>query len=155
MTIRRYLLERIGPVPDGIVVQADEYLFTMSAVLALLAESLDRQLRICEIDSRTRDAVLKYTRACAEQLRLVLDGGWSWETVQTEWAIYVVTHPDAPWSHRAFKSLTLAAALTVTPRIFYGAQKRIARSNLYRRARNRWLPIPEMLHIKKDPQTGP
>jgi cellulose synthase/poly-beta-1,6-N-acetylglucosamine synthase-like glycosyltransferase len=33
MTIRRELLQRIGPVPDAIRVQADEYLFTLSAAL--------------------------------------------------------------------------------------------------------------------------
>jgi glycosyltransferase involved in cell wall biosynthesis len=34
MTIRRDVLRRIGPVPEGIVVQADEYLFTLASVLA-------------------------------------------------------------------------------------------------------------------------
>jgi glycosyltransferase involved in cell wall biosynthesis len=33
MTIRRNLLERIGPVPESIRIQADEYLFTLAAVL--------------------------------------------------------------------------------------------------------------------------
>jgi glycosyltransferase involved in cell wall biosynthesis len=34
MTIRRDLLRKIGPVPESIRVQADEYLFTLAAVLA-------------------------------------------------------------------------------------------------------------------------
>ena len=34
MTIRRDILRKIGPVPEAIVVQADEYLFTIAAVLA-------------------------------------------------------------------------------------------------------------------------
>jgi GT2 family glycosyltransferase len=34
MTIRAELLRRIGPVPEAIEVQADEYLFTLAAVLA-------------------------------------------------------------------------------------------------------------------------
>jgi glycosyltransferase involved in cell wall biosynthesis len=34
MTIRRNLLGRIGPVPERIRVQADEYLFTLAAILA-------------------------------------------------------------------------------------------------------------------------
>jgi glycosyltransferase involved in cell wall biosynthesis len=34
MTIRADLLRRIGPVPEAIVVQADEYLFTLAAALA-------------------------------------------------------------------------------------------------------------------------
>lgn len=34
MTVRRNVLAQIGRVPEGIVVQADEFLFTLSAVLA-------------------------------------------------------------------------------------------------------------------------
>jgi glycosyltransferase involved in cell wall biosynthesis len=33
MTIRRELLRRIGPVPEGLRIEADEYLFTLAAVL--------------------------------------------------------------------------------------------------------------------------
>jgi glycosyltransferase involved in cell wall biosynthesis len=43
MTIRRTLLENIGPIPDAIRVQADEYLFTLAAALAeaqILQEAL-------------------------------------------------------------------------------------------------------------------
>jgi glycosyltransferase involved in cell wall biosynthesis len=43
MTIRRDLLKRIGPVPEPIRVQADEYLFTLASVLAyarILEEAL-------------------------------------------------------------------------------------------------------------------
>jgi glycosyltransferase involved in cell wall biosynthesis len=43
MTIRAELLHRIGPVPEGLVVQADEYLSTLASVLAaarILPETL-------------------------------------------------------------------------------------------------------------------
>jgi len=43
MTIRSDLLRRIGPVPEGIKIQADEYLFTLATVLAgakILPETL-------------------------------------------------------------------------------------------------------------------
>jgi glycosyltransferase involved in cell wall biosynthesis len=188
MTIRRKLLEQIGPIPAEIVVQADEYLFTLSAVLAhaeilrepltfyryhegnafqvsgfdeatvrrkqkslaFLARTLYERLESCGIDARTRKAILEYTNASADQLRLMLDGGWSWETARTEWLIYSVVHPDAPLVHRVFKLLTLMGALAVTPKMFYSVQSRIARSDFYLRARKPWLPIPEMSHIKKD-----
>ena len=191
MTIRRKLLERIGPIPSEIVVQADEYLFTLSAAiadaeilpepltfyryhegnafqisgfnepvvrrkqksLALLARTLCERLESCGIDARTREATLKYTKANADQLRLMLDGGWSWETARTEWSIYRVTHPEAPFSHRAFKFSTLTGALAMPPKTFYQVREKIARNDLYQRLRRRWLPIPEMLHIKKNPQT--
>jgi hypothetical protein len=120
----------------------------------VLAQSLSQQLEHYGVDVETRDAVVKYTRSSAAQLRLMLDGGWSWETAGTEWSIYRVTHPEASLSHRAFKLFTLLGALAVTPKSFYRVQRKIARNDLYQRARRRWLPIPEMLHIKKDAKAG-
>jgi hypothetical protein len=63
--------------------------------LAVLARSLSEQLERYGIDARRREAIVEYTRASAEQLRLMLDGGWFWETAQTEWSLYRVAHPDA------------------------------------------------------------
>ncbi len=188
MTIRAEVLRRIGQVPETIRVQADEYLFTLAAVLAgarileqtltfyrvhdantyqiatfdaarmrrkqkslaalglALREALERN----GIDARTRTALVEYTEACADQLRLAVDGGWPWETSRTEWTIYRVTHPDAPISHRVFKMLTLLAALAAPPRAYYGVQKKLAQSNFYRNARKRVLPVPEMAHIQKE-----
>jgi len=118
--------------------------------LAILAKTLSRRLAEFGIDQRVRRALLAYTEGSAEQLRLALEGGWSWETVGTEWKVYRVTHPDAPLSHLVFKSLTLLGALFMTPRSFYRTQRRLAQNTFYRRLRNRWLPFPEMQHIKKE-----
>jgi hypothetical protein len=63
-------------------------------------------------------------------------------------------HPDARFSHRVFKSMTLLAALFTTPRNFYKVQRALAQSSLYRRARERWLPVPEMQHIEKEWRAG-
>ena len=140
MAIRSGLLRRIGPVPEAIPVQADEYLSTLASALAkarilrepltyyryhdanafqfsgfdekklrrkqealaVLARSLSEQLELYGIDERTREAIVAYTQASADQLRLMLDGGWPWETVRTEWSLYQVTHPDARLAHRIF-----------------------------------------------------
>jgi Glycosyl transferase family 2 len=188
MTIRTGLLRRIGPVPEGIVVQADEYLFTLASALAgsrilsdpltyyrlhdsnafqlsscdpsrmrqkqkalqVLAQSLAVELARHGIDPQVRHAIIQRIQADADQLRLMLDGGWPWETVTTEWNLYQVTHPDAPLSHRAFKSLILLAALATPPRSFYVIQRRLAQNGLYRRARKRWFPVPEMRHIERN-----
>ncbi len=188
MTVRRGLLQRIGPIPTEIRIQADEYIYTLASVLmpmrilpetltfyrvhadnafhmlnadseklrrkqqslAILAKTLSRRLAEFGIDQRVRRALLAYTKGSAEQLRLALEGGWSWETVGTEWKVYRVTYPDAPLSHLVFKSLTLLGALFMTPRSFYRTQRRLAQNTFYRRLRNRWLPFPEMQHIKKE-----
>jgi GT2 family glycosyltransferase len=192
MTIRSELLRRIGPVPQAIEIQADEYLFTLAAVLAsaqilpealtyyrlhegnsfqlashdaqklrrkqkslaILARSLSQRLESFGIDPQVRRTVVEYTQASADQLRLVIDGGWPWETVKVEWKIYEILHPEARFSHRVFKLMILLGALVTTPRAFYRAQRTLAQSDLYRRARARWLPVPEMEHIQKDWRAG-
>jgi GT2 family glycosyltransferase len=192
MTIRAELLRRIGPVPETIEIQADEYLFTLAAVLAgaqilpealtyyrlhegnsfqlashdlqklrrkqkslaILASSLSQQLENLGIDPQVRRTVIEYTQASADQLRLVIDGGWPWETVRTEWKIYEILHPEARFSHRVFKLMILLGALVTTPRGFYSVQRTLAQNGLYRRARARWLPVPEMEHIQKDWRSG-
>jgi hypothetical protein len=40
------------------------------------------------------------------------------------------------------------------PKIFYGAQRKLAQNELYRRVRERWLPVPKMPHFKSDLQAG-
>jgi hypothetical protein len=77
-----------------------------------------------------------------------MDGGWSWETVATEWKVYRVTHPDAPPAHLVFKSLALLGALFMAPKSFYSTQRRLAQNSFYRKIRDRWLPFPKMQHIK-------
>jgi len=192
MTIRAEVLHRIGVVPEAIRVQADEYLFTLAAVLAgaqilpealtyyrmhdansfqitgndwqklrrkqeslvALASSLMRQLEQCGIDPQVRGAVVQYTKASADQLRLMLDGGWSWETVKAEWEVYEVVHPDAPLPHRLFKRMIMLGALFVPPKVFYSAQRSLSQSRLYGRARAALLPVPEMRHIQKDRRAG-
>ena len=192
MTIRGGLLRLIGPVPEAIEIQADEYLFTLAAVfavaqvlpealtyyrlhetnsfqsanhdpqklrrkkksLAMLASSLSHQLEKLGIDPQVCRTVTEYTQASADQLRLVLDGGWPWETVKTEWKLYEILHPDAPLSHRMFKLMILLGALVTTPRGFYNVQSTLAQNSLYQRARARWLPVPEMEHIQKNWHAG-
>jgi hypothetical protein len=100
-------------------------------------------------------ALLEYTEASAEQLRLGLDDGWPWETVKAEWKVYRVTRPSAPAAHRVFKSLALLGALFVPPRQFYRTQKTLAQNGFYRRLRQRWLPFPEMEHIETDHTASP
>jgi DNA-directed RNA polymerase subunit N (RpoN/RPB10) len=182
------VLRRIGAVPESIKIQADEYLFTLAAVimeaqilpealtyyrlhdansfqftdrpdpqklrhkqesLAELAKTLSQKLDELGIERKVCRTVVEYTQASADQLRLALDGGWPWETASTEWTLYRILHPDARLSHRLFKTLMLAGALVTTPRGFYRVQRALSQNGLYRRARERWLPVPEMQHISK------
>jgi len=193
MTIRRELLERIGQVPETIKIQADEYLFTLAAVLmeaeilpntltfyrlheanrfqlakgagleklrdkqkamAALAKALGDKLANLGVAPEVRRTVLGYTQASADQLRLQLDGGWPWETARTEWELYRIQHPEAALAHRLFKLMVLAGALLTTPKAFYRVRTAFAENAAYRRARQRWLPPPEMEHIEKEWRPG-
>ncbi len=123
--------------------------------LSALAKTLSYRLAQLGIAPQVRRALLDYTEASAAQLRLSLDGGWPWETVDAEWRAYRVTHPYAPAAHRIFKSLALLGALLLPPRKFYRAQKALAQSEFYRRLRERWLPFPEMEHVESDRTASP
>ena len=79
----------------------------------------------------------------------MIDGGWSWETVKSEREIYEVSHPEASLLHRVFKSITLLAAVTMPPKVYYAIQHKLSQNNFYWRARGRWLPFPEMPHLER------
>jgi hypothetical protein len=123
--------------------------------LAAVANTLSQRLVQLGVASDVRHALLDYTEACAAQLRLSLDGGWPWETMDTEWKVYRLTHPNAPAAHRVFKSLALFGALFVSPKLFYRAQKTLAQNGLYRRLRQHWLPFPQMEHFESERKPSP
>ena len=118
--------------------------------IAELARSLSEQLRQRGVESRVVLAITGRIQSEADQLRLMVDGGWPWETVNTEWKIYKLTLADAPLSHVFFKILTLLPAILVPPRVYYRFRRSLAQSDIYLRARKRWLPIPEMPHLRGD-----
>lgn len=192
MTIRTEILRRIGPVPEKIAIQADEYLFTLASAIAeaqilretltyyrvhdangfftfvmdlrrertrqesfaALARGLDERLAQFGIEPRVRETITAITRREADRLRLILDGGWSWETVRTEWGIYRVMAEHPSPAHRAFKALSLLLALAIPPKIYYGAQRKLTQSDLYLRARKRWLPMAGLAHVEDNWRAG-
>jgi glycosyltransferase involved in cell wall biosynthesis len=133
-----------------VAVHDPEKLRRKQRALSTLAACLSQQLKKLGIEQRVRRAVIEYTELSAIQLRLALDGGWPWETIETEWKLTGILHPDTSFSHRVFRLLILLGALVTPPRVFYRAQRRLAESRLYRRVRERWLPFPKMGHIQKD-----
>lgn len=187
MTIRAVLLRTIGPIPESITIEADEYLFTIAAVLSpvqivpetltyyrlhdanlyqitrvnreriarkqkvieVLSEALSAELERLRVTKEVRRVLVGTVRTEADQLRLSLGEGWPWETVQTEWFMYRMLHPDSTLAHRVFKVLSLLPALALPPATFYAMRSRAARSNFYLRARRRVLPMPQMTHIEK------
>lgn len=186
MTIRKELLRRILPVPEGLSIEADEYLFTLSAVLAdalILPEALTyyrlhganlyQMAGFVEANIRRKQEVLAYLatelsnalernslspevalavteviETEATQLRLMVEGGWPWETVQTELKIYEIMHRQASPAQRGFKYVSLLLAFVLPSRFFYRLKRSLAQNNLYLRAREKWVPVPTLPHTE-------
>jgi hypothetical protein len=124
------------------------------AALAALAGALKGQLERHGVDSKAREAVVETVRAEADLLRLMHDGGWPWETVRTEWINYKAMYPDVSRWQRWFKMGSLLPALVMPPRMFYRLREKIAGSSLYAWTRKRWLPSPELTHVKTNWRSG-
>jgi hypothetical protein len=180
LTLRSSVARKILPVPQSLVFEADEYLFTlapaladatilpdplthyrvhganlfMSAganpegerrkqrVLAALAVELCRALPLLGVSPGVARIILELIEAEAAQLRLKLDGGFSWETFHTETTIYRIQHPDVDWKSDAFRTLTMIPALFLPPRWFYAGRQWLGSQPWYVRARKSAIPSP-------------
>jgi glycosyltransferase involved in cell wall biosynthesis len=180
LALRAGLARKIGPVPEALVFEADEYLFTMAAALqpfAILPDALThyrvhsgnlflragaseagerRKARvIAELADALRvslpgtgapqaavDELLEIVDAEAAQLRLKLDGGWPWETFETERTIYRVQHADASARSKLFRMLSMLPALALPPRWFYGGRQWLGSQAWYKHARRAAVPVP-------------
>lgn len=119
-------------------------------VLTELAHHLSLQLGMRGVEPQAVRAITERVQAEADQLRLILGRGWPWETVQTELSLYNIALSDAPFAHRIFKTLSLLPAFVLPPRVYYSIRRRMSQNDSYLEARKRWLPMPEMRHIRKD-----
>lgn len=168
--VRRELLGRILPVPADLVIEADEYMFTLipalapalildkplfyyrfhddnlfqfseydeakarrkAKVLATLARQLPPALRNAGVREDVIEVVMRLVRIDSSRERLALDGGWSWETFQTERAAYRNAYAETSLGYRVFKNIILAASLAVPPRTFYRFKRWYAANRLHR-----------------------
>jgi hypothetical protein len=185
LTLRAEIARKILYVPEALVIEADEYLFTVAAtlaefvvmkeplthyrihagnlflaagsnplamrskqrVLAALAAVLRSALPAHGAPQEVADCVLELVEAEAAQLRLMLDGGESWETYRTEGTIYQIQHGDATWKQKLFREVTMIPALLLPPRWFYAARRWVAAQLWYKRARTELLPVPGFTKI--------
>jgi glycosyltransferase involved in cell wall biosynthesis len=180
LALRADLARKIVPLPEALVFEADEYLFTMAAalgpfvilpdalthyrvhagnlflgagaskagerrkaqVIAELAHALRASLPGTGAPQAVVQALLEIVEAEATQLRLKVDGGWPWETFQTERTIYRVQHSDAAVKSKMFRILSMVPALALPPRWFYGGRQWLGAQKWYKRARAGAVPVP-------------
>ena len=187
LTVRAEILRNILPIPEAIVIEADEYIFTLGAALSevlilgraltfyrihagnlyqisgfkkdsmcrkrksleFLVRSLSERLLNIGLAIDTVEATLEPVQAEADLLRLQTEGGYSWETVRTEWAFYRIVHENGPLSHFLFKLITLVPALLCPPRLYYSFRRKLAANGFYMRTRRLLFPIPEPEHVTR------
>jgi glycosyltransferase involved in cell wall biosynthesis len=192
MSMRSAVARNILPVPDALIIEADEFLFTLAVVsanalilpesllfyrihegnlfhatkfaaegmrrrqkvMAKLAAELEREIRHRGLSAEVIRTIVEPVQREADQFRLILDGGWPWEAVRTEWRLFRIHCEEATTSHRFFKCATLASALLLPPRTYYAAKGWLAHNPMYRRSRQKWLPIPIPQHVKRIDGTG-
>jgi hypothetical protein len=185
MSVRAEVARRILPVPDALVIEADEYIFTMAAamsetvvlhepltcyvihgnnlyvsagfgtealrrkmqVIVALAKALRAALPQTAIAPDALRCVLEVVQAEADQLRLMVDGGFSWETFRAENKMFAVHHGDAPFLQRAYRAISMIPALLLPPKWFYWGRHWLGSRAWYRDMRKEKLPVPQMTRV--------
>lgn len=191
MAYRREVLRQIGAVPEPLIFEADEYLFTLAGlyadvmilheaftfyrlhdrnlyqlnngeggairrkqeVIAALARSLRKEFAEIGVPAEIADTILECVDVEANHLRLMLDGGYPWETVSTEMKIMRVFHSDASLWQRTFSCARLIPALVMPADTYYRWRQRFSGSGLYRRLRQEFFPFPTSPYVHQEERT--
>jgi glycosyltransferase involved in cell wall biosynthesis len=124
-------------------------------VLTALGTALQIKLSELGLSKEIARVIVDSVKTEADFLRLQVDGGMPWETVRIEIRNYRMTHENASISHWLFKILGLMPACVLPSRVYYSLRRRISENNVYRRAREKWLPFLEPTHVDRYRTTRP
>lgn len=113
-------------------------------VLAGLAAGLRKGLAAHCTPTEIADCLLEIVEAEELQLRLMLDGGPPWRTVQTEHTLYRIQHARASVQQKVFHHLAFLPAYVLPPQWFYRARVWITAQPWYARARRAVAPVPQI-----------
>jgi len=157
VTIRKEVVRRALPIPQELVIEADEFMSTMSAaysmaaliqepltfyrlhagnlfqirssdtaksrrihqVIVALAKALEERLPDASIPPDSVRAIVEQLQVGALRMRLMLDGGWPWETFRSEQAEFRLAYKDGGTAYKLFKMCVLGATLVLPPRLFF------------------------------------
>jgi glycosyltransferase involved in cell wall biosynthesis len=124
-------------------------------ILESLVDSLRTKLTERQTPENIAHIVVEWIETEADALRLSLDPGFPWETLNVELKNYRVMFENAPASHWLFKCLTLLPACFMTSRSYYSLRQRFAQNGVYRKARAKWLPFLQPAHVDRYRTTRP
>jgi len=86
-----------------------------------------------------------------ERLRLILDGGWPWETFALELGRFRAAYEQNSISYALFKWLVLASTLFMPPSVFYRMRNWYAEHNLQRFRRKLGEAVPVGIRTRSNP----
>jgi len=124
-------------------------------VLDALAKSLRKKLEELQLPGPVVSAVVESLETEASLMRLSINNGFPWETIRTELRNYRIMHENASTADWAFKGLTLIPACIMSSRLYYSLRQSLAQNNIYRKARQRWLPFQQPAHVDRYRTTRP
>jgi len=120
------------------------------AALALVLKARFDELRVSDEIANT---VLECVQVEADHLRLIVDGGYPWETVSTEMKIMRVFHDDASLWQQVFSCARLIPALVMPADSYYRWRQRLSGSDFYRRVRRQFFPFPKPTSVLQEERT--
>jgi glycosyltransferase involved in cell wall biosynthesis len=97
-----------------------------------LAEKLPQRLAEFGTSPEVAAAVVESDRLDSERLRLMLDGGWPWETFRVEQAHFRAEYRDPDLGYLFFKYFALLTTLALPPKTFYSVRQWYAKHDLKR-----------------------
>jgi hypothetical protein len=97
-----------------------------------LAEKLPQRLAEFGTSPEVTAGVVESDRLDSERLRLMLDGGWPWETFRVEHAHFRAGYRDPDLGYLFFKYFVLLTTLALPPKTFYWVRQWYAKHNLNR-----------------------
>lgn len=101
-------------------------------VVCGLLEDLPGRLKSLHVSEEAISAFLAPERAEAARLKLILDGGWPWETLSAESMNFRLEYRNPDWGYRVFKAWVLLSTLLMPPKRFYRMREWYAKKNLRR-----------------------
>ena len=124
-------------------------------ILAQLARVLREKLRELGVRDDITKTVIESVEVDAQVLRLMVDGGFPWETVRAELKIMRVQHSDASLTQHLFSYARLLPALVMPAGSYYRWRQRISRLEFYKGLRQRFLPFPVPRHVERQENAPP
>jgi len=118
-----------------------------------LAGELAVRLAALGISSQAISIVVEPIRLGVARTKLVLDGGWPWETYRVERADVRQSYAQLGLGYRAFKELSLATTLLMSPRAYYRLRNWYTAKGLRRWRKFLGEPTPKALIVERRLET--